>query len=88
MSQVREEEVKKTEKRYSISRQISRYMVFIAFAAILVSFILNAVFITGFSVIRRENVLAKAYNVLSATSKTGELYEDDYNNELDRKSVV
>ncbi len=83
MSQVREVKENKTTKKYSISRQISRYMVFIAFAAILVSFIFNAVFITGFSVIRRENVLAKAYNVLSATSKTGELYEDDYNNEFE-----
>ena len=83
MSQVREVKENKNTKKYSISRQISRYMVFIAFAAILVSFIFNAVFITGFSVIRRENVLAKAYNVLSATSKTGELYEDDYNNEFE-----
>ncbi|MQN00549.1 MAG: sensor histidine kinase [Lachnospiraceae bacterium] len=74
---------KNKKRKYSVSRQITGYMVFIAFGAIFISFVLNWVFMTNFSKIRRENVLIKAYKELSKVDKKDILYEDSYDDEFE-----
>lgn len=76
MSQIRKEVNKK--RKNSLSTQICTYMVLVAFGAILISFILNAVFMLPFSVLRRQYILEDAFASLSKKAQAGTLYEDKY----------
>ena len=81
MSQVRE--VTKKNKEYKLSSQITGYMVLIAFGAIFLSFVLNWLFMMKFAVIRRENILEKAYKTFSDGSDKGTLYDNSYNDQFE-----
>lgn len=58
-------------------------MGFIALGAILISFVLNWLFMMKFAVIRREHILENAYSVLNRTAEDGTLYNDDYNDRFE-----
>ena len=74
--------------KYSIRKQFAVVFIAVMSGAILLCWFINSTLLEKYYIQNKQKVLLMAYDKISTASKEGTINSDEFDIELDRKSVV